>query len=106
MAFAERLARRRAALLSGVSMVAALVAAACASLANTPAQDLAYGRWRVCEREITGVQLRMVAADGRISFWHRGPADRAAALGCLERAGQGGAELPEPVSEPVPGGPS
>lgn len=106
MALGERLARRRSALPPGGFIAVALVTAACAVPTNTPAQDLAYTRWRLCERGIVGVQLRRVATDGRISFWHRGPADRASALGCLERAGQGGVQLPEPVSEPVPGGPS
>ena len=77
-----------------------LLTAGCASLANTPAQELAWSRWTACHPQAPGTDIRMVRLDGRISFWYDGPADRRAILDCVRVAAKGGVTLPEPVSEP------
>lgn len=77
-----------------------LLAAGCASLANTPAQDLAWSRWTACHPRAHGTEIRTVQLDGRISFWFDGPAERQALLDCVRLAGADGAALPEPISEP------
>jgi hypothetical protein len=81
-----------------------LLTAACASLQNTPAQDLAWSRWSACRAQVTGVDIRIVELDGRISFWYNGTGDRQEMLACLERAGKGGPALPEPLSDVRPKG--
>jgi hypothetical protein len=53
-----------------------LLANGCASLVNTPAQDVAWNRWRTCQTEATGTEIRTVQLDGRIVFWYFGPGDR------------------------------
>jgi hypothetical protein len=88
-------------------MMAATVAvlsltASCASLANTPAQDLALSRWTDCSSQVSGAQLRYVEPDGRMWFWYSG-AGREAMLDCLRKAAKGGAALPEPIADPRPG---
>jgi hypothetical protein len=52
-----------------------LLMAACASLHNTPAQDLAWNRWTACHNQISGTDIRTVQLDGRISFWPNGTGD-------------------------------
>jgi hypothetical protein len=81
-----------------------LLAAGCASLANTPAQDLAWSRWNICHPQAIGTEIRTVRLDGRISFWYYGPGDRQAMLDCLRRAASTGPALPEPVGESLPRG--
>lgn len=81
-----------------------LLAGGCASLANTPAQDLAWSRWNICHTQATGTEIRNVELDGRISFWHYGPGDRQAMLECLRQAAHTGPALPEPVAESLPRG--
>ena len=77
-----------------------LLTAGCASLANTPAQELAWSRWTACRPQAPGTDIRMVQLDGRISFWYDGPADRRAILDCVRLAAKDGVTLPEPVSQP------
>ncbi len=73
-----------------------VLASGCAGLRNTPAQDLAYERWRRCEVRVPGLQIQQVDGDGRIWFMHLGAWDRAAMLECLREAGRDGPSLPEP----------
>ena len=77
-----------------------LLTAGCASLANTPAQELAWSRWTACHPQAPGTDIRMVRLDGRISFRYEGLADRGAMLDCVRLAAKDGLTLPEPVSEP------
>ena len=77
-----------------------LLTAGCASLANTPAQDVAWSRWTACHPQAPGTNIRMVRLDGRISFWYEGLADRGAMLDCVRLAAKNGLTLPEPLSEP------
>jgi|KBSSwiStaDraftv2_1062776.scaffolds.fasta_scaffold12745_5 hypothetical protein len=81
-----------------------LLANGCASLVNTPAQDVAWNRWRTCQTEATGTEIRTVQLDGRIVFWYFGPGDRQAMLDCLRRAASTGPALPEPIADSLPRG--
>ena len=47
-----------------------LLAGGCASLANTPAQDVAWTRWGICHTQAPGTEIRNVQLDGRIRFWY------------------------------------
>jgi hypothetical protein len=82
-----------------------LLTAACASLQNTPAQELAWSRWSACRPQVAGVDIRTVQPDGRLSFWYEKMGDRQAMLECLQREARGGPELPEPVWDVRPRGP-
>ena len=105
MTIPRRLHRRRAtAALVVASSVLSLLAAGCASLANTPAQDIAWNRWSVCHSQVAGTEIRTVQLDGRILFWYAGPGDRQAMLDCLRRAANAGPALPEPIGESLPRG--
>jgi hypothetical protein len=96
--------RRRAAmslvLTTGVLLV---LMPGCATLANTPAQDLARSRWTACRTQVTDTELQRVQPDGRISFWYSGPGDEQAMRECLRRTAKGGPVLPESISEARPG---
>jgi hypothetical protein len=81
-----------------------LLVSSCASLANTPAQDLALSRWSACSARVTGAQLRRVQTDGRIYFWYSGPGDAEAMLECFKQASKDGPALPDPIPDPRPGG--
>ena len=35
-----------------------LLANGCASLVNTPAQDVAWNRWKICHTQATGTEIR------------------------------------------------
>ena len=87
-----------------VAAALALLMAACASLHNTPAQDLAWDRWTACHNQFSGTDIRTVGLDGRISFWSIGTADGLSMLDCLAQAGKNGPALPEPLSEIRPKG--
>ena len=105
MRWCRLLCRRR----SGVRLLVvtgalSVFAAGCASLANTPAQDLAQARWAACRAQVAGAELNRIQSDGRIAFWSSGPGDEQAMLECLRREGRGGPALPEPVAESRPGG--
>jgi hypothetical protein len=82
-----------------------LLANGCASLVNTPSQDVALSRWSICHTEATGTEIRNVQLDGRIVFWYYGPADRQFMLDCLRRAANTGPALPEPIADSLPRGP-
>lgn len=75
------------------------LAAGCAPLSNTPAQDLAWSRWTLCHPQATGTQIRIVQLDGRISFWYTGPEDRRAMVDCIRFAAKDGPALPEPIAD-------
>ena len=81
-----------------------LLANGCTSLVNTPAQDVAWNRWRICQTQAAGTEIRIVQLDGRIVFWYYGPGDRQAMLDCLRRAASTGLALPEPIADPLPRG--
>jgi hypothetical protein len=89
-----------------VSVPAALglLLAACASLHNTPAQDLAWTRWTACRTQVNGPDIRTVQLDGRISFWSDGPADGLSMLDCLAQAAKNAPALPEAIFEIRPKG--
>jgi hypothetical protein len=96
-----RPSRRWRATSSLVIATAALLAlaAGCAPLSNTPAQDLAWNRWTLCHPQATGTQIRIVRSDGRISFWYTGPEDRRAMVDCIRLAAKDGPALPEPIAD-------
>ena len=81
-----------------------LLAGGCASLVNTPAQDVAWSRWRICHTQVSGSEIRNVQLDGRIAFWYYGPGDRQVMLDCLRQAASGGLALPEPIADSLPRG--
>jgi len=75
---------------------------ACATFANTPEQDLAYGRWARCSRPF--VTLQSVSPAGQIEFLYTNPTDRRDVVQCLNDAGRIGPPLPPPVSVGPRGG--
>jgi hypothetical protein len=80
----------------------ALFLVACATIANTPQQDLAYARWAKCSAPY--VSLERVDLDGRITFKISNEGSRQETLRCLAEAGRTGPSLPEPVVvRPSPG---
>jgi hypothetical protein len=81
-----------------------LLAASCASLHNTAEQDLAWSRWTACRAQVTGVEIRTIQLDGRISFWYDGAGGRQVMLDCLQHAAKDGPLLPEPLAEVRPRG--
>jgi hypothetical protein len=81
-----------------------LLAVGCASLANTPAQDVAWTRWGICHAQAPGTEIRNVQLDGRIRFWYVVPGDRQVMLDCLRQAGSTGPALPEPLADSLPRG--
>ena len=80
----------------------ALTLGACATLANTPQQNLAYGRWAQCSRPT--VTLEGVSVDGQITFLYTNRVDQRDVVQCLSDAGGAGAPLPPPVSVAPRGG--
>jgi hypothetical protein len=53
----------------GLSLLMALVTTAgCATMRNTPAQDLAWERWQACDH-FTNVRVERVDLDGRLVVW-------------------------------------
>lgn len=81
-----------------------LLASGCASLGNTPEQELAWSRWTVCQSRVAGTELNGVQVDGRISFSYDTGGDRQGALDCLRQVAKEGPVLPEPLAQPFPGG--
>ena len=73
----------------------ALFLGACATIANTPQQDLAYARWAKCNAPY--VSLEWVDLNGRITFRVSSEGGRQGVLQCLAEAGRAGPPLPEPV---------
>jgi hypothetical protein len=78
-------------------MSVAMAVSACAGVENTPAQDLAYARFRACAPSSGLVQLDRVEPDGRIWFSYFLESDRQAVVACIVKAEPGGSSLPEPV---------
>jgi len=72
----------------------ALALGACATLANTPEQSLAYERWARCSGPT--VTLDWISVDGQIRFLYTNPADRRDVVQCLSEAGRTGPPLPPP----------
>lgn len=89
--------------LTAPTVAVALLLSGCASLKNTPEQDLALSRWSACQTRFSATYLNRVQLDGRISFWYTGASDRERMLECLRQAGKDGPSLPEAVAEPRPG---
>jgi len=81
----------------------ALALAACATVANTPQQNLAYERWAKCNAPYA--QLERVDLDGRITFLISNSSTRQEVVQCLAAAGQSGPRLPEPIAVRPTGGP-
>ena len=81
----------------------AIFLGACATIANTPQQDLAYARWAKCSAPY--VSLERVDLDGRITFKISNEGSRQQVLQCLAEAGRTGSPLPEPVAVYPPSGP-
>jgi hypothetical protein len=99
------LRRQRAAMsLALTAGVLSVLISGCASLANTPEQDLAWSRWTACRTQVPGADIRRVQTDGRIFFWFSGPGDAQAMVACLQQAGKDGPALPDPAPEPRSGG--
>ena len=80
----------------------ALALGACAALANTPEQNLAYERWAQCSR--SSVTLKSVSVDGQIGFHYTNPVDERDVIQCLSDAGRTGRPLPPPVGFQPKGG--
>ena len=57
-----------------------------------------------CRAQITGVDVRTVDLDGRISFWCDGTGDGFAMRDCLRQASKGGPMLPEAIFDVRPKG--
>ena len=87
-----------------VTAVWSILTAACASLHNTPEQDLAWSRWTTCRAKVPGTEINTIQLDGRISFWYNALSDGRAMSDCLAQVAKDGPALPEPKSEPRPGG--
>lgn len=81
-----------------------LLAAGCATLADTPAQERAERRWESCRAAAPGAQLTRVDPDGRLRAEVSSAFDRARLLECLRAAGTG-EPLPEPLITARPVGP-
>jgi hypothetical protein len=80
----------------------ALVLGGCATLANTPQQDLAYERWAKCKSPF--VLLEWVEVDGRITFRYNSASAQQEVLQCFAAANRTGPPLPEPVGVRPPNG--
>lgn len=69
-----------------------VTAAGCATVRNTPAQDLAWERWQTCDHFAT-VRLERIELDGRLivtAYEH----EAAPFAACVQKAaGQGGREV-------------
>jgi len=76
---------------------------ACATIANTPQQDLAYARWAKCNPSFP-IVLERVDLDGRITFWLSNGRSQEV-LQCLAAASRTGPLLPEPLGVCPPNGP-
>jgi hypothetical protein len=74
----------------------ALALAGCASLKNTPEQDLAYARWQACEPPSGLIDIDRVEPSGRIWFTYYNESDKLKAVDCLAKGS--GASLPTPVA--------
>jgi hypothetical protein len=80
----------------------ALVLGGCATLVNTPQQDLAYERWAKCKSPF--VLLEWVEVDGRITFRYNSASAQQEVLQCFTAANRTGPPLPEPVGVRPPNG--
>jgi len=76
----------------------------CASLGDTPAQDLALSRWTSCHQSVNGAELKRVQPDGRITFWYSGTSEGRSMVDCLQQAAKNGPSLPDPIAEARPAG--
>ena len=86
------------------TLTSTIVAFACSTVKNTPAQDEAWSRWTACRSQVPGAEIRNVQLDGRISFWANGAFQGRSMLDCLARAGTNGPALPEATYATWPGG--
>jgi hypothetical protein len=74
----------------------------CATVANTPEQDLAYERWAKCKSPF--VLLEWLEVDGRITFRYNSASAQQEVLQCMAAANRSGPPLPEPVGVRPPNG--
>jgi hypothetical protein len=51
--------------LIALGLLAIMASSGCATLGNTPAQDLAWERWRACDR-FSSISLERIEVDGRL----------------------------------------
>lgn len=58
---------------------------ACATIKNTPAQDLAWERWKECDK-FPQITLKEIRADGQIWVWHKHGVDLAKWQECEREA--------------------
>lgn len=75
-----------------------IVLAGCASLKNTPLQDLAYARWAACEPPSGLIDIERVEPSGRIWFTFYNESERLKVVDCLAKAPPSGESLPTPVA--------
>lgn len=66
-------------------LLALLALAGCAATQNTLAQDLAWDRWRSCDRFAT-VKLQRIEPDGRVWVEYAGPGEVALWSACMREA--------------------
>ena len=79
-----------------LSALMMMAAAGCASVQNTPAQDLAWERWRTCDHFAT-VRLERIDMDGRLvvtGYEHEATPFSACVLEAAARQGGGGLAVP------------
>jgi hypothetical protein len=81
-----------------IATLVAMAMSACASVRNTPEQDLAYARWAACAGSSTLLQMDRVEPSGRIWFSYFLETERQTVVTCLLKAEQGGPNLPPPVA--------
>jgi hypothetical protein len=87
-----------------VLLATAGLAAGCAPLADTPAQDRAWAVWQACRGAVASADVLSVDVDGRLRIQMVSGYDRGPILACL-RGPAGDPALPEPVFTGRPVGP-
>jgi hypothetical protein len=80
-------------------VLAAVFLAACAATANTPAQELAYQRWRKCS-DYPDITLKEIRPDGQIWVTYSGPSALRAWQDCIKAAAEAdGGKLEAPAQK-------
>ena len=87
---------------SRAALAAALFLTACATTANTPAQNLAYDRWAKCN--VPYSSLERIELDGRITFLASSSSVQEDVFRCLADANRTGQPLPPPIAVRPRGG--
>jgi hypothetical protein len=90
---------RRAAIVFTLLVSTAGLVGACASVANTPEQELAYQRWRKCS-DYPDISLKEIRPDGQIWVTYSGPSALSAWQACIKAAAAAdGGKLEAPVKK-------